>query len=342
RLEDRLRPERERQRRHLRDGRERHEPGRRHEHARLRRRQAGMVAGRITDRVLGPAARRGHPAARGVRDERRRLEPTTPHRRERRHRPPPDLAAADRVGRLCDDLPVAGQVGELIDEGRAAVRVGDGAGARRAFELALAESPTTGEVIEGLARAAYLELDFARAIEDWERAYPAYRQVGGPVGAGRGAREVEHMYGAVVGDAAVMNGWIARAQTLLSEAGESAEAGWVSLNKGMFEGDRSLREELLGNALEIARRFGDRDLEFVALAYLGASIVHDDRTDEGMALLDEALAAVAGGEVDDFSALGGIFCPLFFACADAPDVPPADQCARVGAANSRGPKPPSL
>src|SRR5262249_48995695 len=266
----------------------------------------------------------------GARMVARRLKPTTPHRRERRHRPPPDLAAADRVGRLCDDLPVAGQVGELIDEGRAAVRVGDGAGARRAFGLALAESPTTGEVIEGLARAAYLELDFARAIEDWERAYAVYREVGDPVGAVRVARQVAYMYGAVVGDAAVMNGWIARAQTLLSEAGESAEAGWVSLNKGMFEGDRSLREELLGNALEIARRFGDRDLEFVALAYLGASIVHDDRTDEGMALLDEALAAVAGGEVDDFSALEEIFCQLFSACEHAHDVARADQWIRVG------------
>src|SRR5262249_19085345 len=103
-----------------------------------------------------------------------------------------------------------------------------------------------------------------------------------------------------------------------------------SLNKGMFEGDRSLREELLGNALEIARRFGDRDLEFVALAYLGASIVHDDRTDEGMALLDEALAAVAGGAVDDFSALGGIFCQLFWACEQAQEVARADQWIRVG------------
>ena len=225
---------------------------------------------------------------------------------------------------------MAGHVGELLDEGHAALRVGDGAGARRAFELALAESPTTGEVIEGLARAAYLELDFARAIEDWERAYAAYREAGDPVGAVRVARQVAYMYGAVMGDAAVMNGWIARAQTLLPEAGESAEAGWVSLNKGMFEGDRSLREDLLGNALEIARRFGDRDLEFVSLAYLGASIVHDDRTDEGMALLDEALAAVAGGEVDDFSALEEIFCQLFSACEHAHDVARADQWIRVG------------
>jgi DNA-binding CsgD family transcriptional regulator/Tfp pilus assembly protein PilF len=225
---------------------------------------------------------------------------------------------------------VARQVAALVDEGRAALRVGDGAGARRAFERALVECPTTGEVIEGLARAAYLELDFPRAIEDWERAYAAYREAGDPVGAVRVARQVAYMYGAVMGDGAVMNGWIARAQTLLPEAGDSAEAGWVSLNLGMFEDDRTLREKRLRSALEIARRFDDRDLEFVSLAYLGASIVHDGRTDEGMALLDEALAAVAGSEVNDFSVLEEIFCQLFSACEHAHDVARADQWIRVG------------
>lgn len=225
---------------------------------------------------------------------------------------------------------MAGQVDALIDEGRAALRVGDGAGARRALERALVECPNTGEVIEGLARAAYLDLDFPRAIEDWERAYASYREAGDPVGAVRVARQIAYMYGAVLGDGAVMKGWIARAQTLLPEAGESAEAGWVSLNLGMFEGNRALREEHLRSALEIARTFGDRDLEFVALAYLGASIVHDDRTDEGMALLDEALAAVAGSEVNDFSILEEIFCQLFSACEHAHDVARADQWIRVG------------
>ena len=52
----------------------------------------------------------------------------------------------------------------LLDEGRAALRTGDAVGARRALERALAASPS-GEVLEGLARAAYLELDFPRAIE---------------------------------------------------------------------------------------------------------------------------------------------------------------------------------
>jgi DNA-binding CsgD family transcriptional regulator len=49
-----------------------------------------------------------------------------------------------------------------------------------------------------------------------------------------------------------------------------------------------------------------------------------------MALLDEALAAVAGGEVDNFMVIEEIFCQLFSACERARDVDRADQWIRVG------------
>ena len=92
------------------------------------------------------------------------------------------------------------------------------------------------------------------------------------------------------------------------------------------------KEERFREALAVARRFGDTDLEFVTLAYLGASLVHADRTEEGMVLLDEALAAVAGSEVDDFFVLEEIFCQLFAACEHAHDVARADQWIRIGEA----------
>jgi DNA-binding CsgD family transcriptional regulator len=100
----------------------------------------------------------------------------------------------------------------------------------------------------------------------------------------------------------------------------------------MFEPDRARKNELFTTALTSGRLHHDNDLEFVALAYLGASHVHADRQDEGMSLLDEALAAVAGGEVDDFCVLEEIFCQLFAACEYARDVVRADQWIRVGEA----------
>ena len=68
------------------------------------------------------------------------------------------------------------------------------------------------------------------------------------------------------------------------------------------------------------------------MAYLGASLVHDDRVEEGMMLLDEALAAVAGGEVEDFIVVEEIFCQMFSACERAQDVGRAEQWIRVGEA----------
>jgi DNA-binding NarL/FixJ family response regulator len=220
---------------------------------------------------------------------------------------------------------------ELLAEGRAALRAGDAVAARRVFESMLGESPS-GDVIEGLARVAYLELDFATAIERWERAYAAHRDGGDHVGAVRVARTLGYMYLSVEGDRAVASGWLSRAQTLLAQTTDSPERGWVALNIAMFEGDRGRKEELFREALELARGSADTDLEFVTIAYLGASLVHADRTEEGMTLLDEALAAVAGSEVDDFLVLEEIFCQLFSACEHAHDVARADQWIRIGEA----------
>src|SRR4029453_11328442 len=140
------------------------------------------------------------------------------------------------------------------------------------------------------------------------------------------------MYGSLVGDMAVHSGWMARSQRLLAAVPDDREAGWVTLNRGMFEPDQARKEALLREAIAAAQRVGDVDLEFVTLAYLGSNLVHVDRVEEGMLLLDEALAAVAGHEVEDFMVLEEIFCQLFSACEYAHDVARAEQWIRVGEA----------
>lgn len=217
----------------------------------------------------------------------------------------------------------------LIDEGYASLRSGDSSTARRLFESA-SVSPERGATLEGLARAGYLDHDYLPAIQLWGSAYEAYRRERDGVGAIRVARTLAYMYLSIVGDRAVMQGWFARAVSLLAEEGPCPETGWVSLNKGMFESDQVVKEQHYRDALAHARESGDSSLEFATLAYLGASLVHDDRVDEGMLLLDEALAAVAGRDVDDFTVVEEIFCQLFAACEYAHDVDRADQWIRVG------------
>jgi DNA-binding NarL/FixJ family response regulator len=219
---------------------------------------------------------------------------------------------------------------DLIERARTALRAGDAASARSLLEDAAALSPDDAEVHECLARAAYLELEFPVAIEQWKIAYAGYRAASDHLGAVRVARSLAPAYGMVLGDGAVMSGWLARAQTLLGDAADSTEAGWVALNLGMFDADRNVKNEHFRTALAIARRHGDTDLEVVTLAYLGASLVHDDQLDEGMRLLDESLAAVTGREVDSFQVLEEVFCQLFSACEHAHDVARADQWIRVG------------
>src|SRR5205823_1968274 len=132
-------------------------------------------------------------------------------------------------------------VEDVLAEGRAALRAGDAVTARRLFETAHAESPSAA-AIAGLARAAYLELDFGAAIEHWERAYAAYREAGDKAGALRTARTLAPMHGMIVEDHAGMAGWLARAATLLEGETDSAERGWVALNTGMFEPDRARKD----------------------------------------------------------------------------------------------------
>ena len=217
----------------------------------------------------------------------------------------------------------------LLDEGRAALRAGDAERARRAFESALTEGPS-GDATEGLARASYLSLDFAAAVDAWCRAYALHRTSDDHVGAVRVARTLSCIYMMVLGEFAVAKGWLARAQTLLARASDSSERGWVALDVGMFEDNRARKEDHFRDALIVAREFRDVELELVTLSYLGASLVHADRTEEGMLLLDESLAAVTGNEVDDFFVLEEVFCQLFSACEHAHDVHRADQWIRIG------------
>src|SRR3954462_212786 len=236
-------------------------------------------------------------------------------------------SARSRARGAWDDMPVP----DMLERARPAIRSGDAASARRVLE---AGDPVDAAVREELGQVCYLELDFRGAIEAWEAAYPGYHAAGDAVGALRVARTLAYLYLSVVGDDAVAGGWLARARTLLAGQ-DGVEAGWVALNAGMFDGDRTAKDASFRAALTLARRYDDRDLELTALGYLGASLVHDDRTEEGMVLLDEALAALAGGEVEDFLVLEEVFCQLFSACEHAHDVSRAEQWIRVGDALAR-------
>jgi tetratricopeptide (TPR) repeat protein len=166
-----------------------------------------------------------------------------------------------------------------IEQGRAALRDGDAATAQRAFELALAENES-GEALEGLGEVLYLQCDYPAAAAYYERAYAAYRRERQSMAAGRAARTVAWITGNVMGEWAVESGWLARARTILEEAGEDGpERGWVLMIRTFSEPDAQAREALLLEAIAVGRRFGDPDVEFEALSLLGGLFLLTDRVE---------------------------------------------------------------
>ena len=146
-----------------------------------------------------------------------------------------------------------------------------------------------------------------------------YRAEGDGPGAVRTARTLGYLHGTTSGDWAIAGGWIARAKTLLVDQ-PILGARLGGADRRHVRGGPADKEQHYARRAGRRSAPGDADLSFATLAYLGASLVHDDRVEEGMVLLDEALAAVAGGEVEDFIVVEEIFCQLFSACEHAQDV----------------------
>ena len=64
---------------------------------------------------------------------------------------------------------------------------------------------------------------------------------------------------------------------------------------------------------------------------LGGVFIMTDRVEQGLVLIDEALAAVCAGELAEIATVDSIFCLFFWACELVNDVPRADQWMRRAA-----------
>ena len=122
------------------------------------------------------------------------------------------------------------------------------------------------------------------------------------------------------------------ARSVLAEVGEDGpEHGWALILQTFAEPDPAAREVLLRDAIAIGRRLGDPDVEFEALVCLGGVFLMTGRVEEGLVLIDEALAATCAGELAEIATVDSIFCLFFWACELVNDVPRADQWMRRAA-----------
>jgi DNA-binding CsgD family transcriptional regulator len=214
---------------------------------------------------------------------------------------------------------------DLLGEGRAQLARGNWAAARGTLARALAYRDDPATCYE-LARAEEWAGDFAAAVRLYERAFTGFRARGeARVPALIAGRELSFLHAAVYGNVAEAGGWLARARSLVEEAGDCPEAGWVALAEALAAGSAAGMARHARSAERIAARFADQDLHFCALAYQGTARVLQGRVAEGMRAVDEAAVAALHGEVADHLVAGEIYCKMLLCCEAVVDVRRATQ-----------------
>jgi DNA-binding CsgD family transcriptional regulator len=200
---------------------------------------------------------------------------------------------------------------------------GDWRGARDAFAdvVALAEVP---EALFGLAQALFWLGDLAGTIASCEKAYAAFRRRGDLMFAAGAALSLVGYNKGYLGNTAAARGWLSRAARIID--GDVPELRGELLGATAYVTDDPVESEALARrAVEIGRASGNSDLELMALHAVGQALVQQGRTEEGMSLLDEAMAGVIGGEGGDPLTVAQLSCMTMVVCGSCFDLERATQ-----------------
>jgi DNA-binding CsgD family transcriptional regulator len=185
-----------------------------------------------------------------------------------------------------------------------------------ALQLADAEGPLGPEDLELLARSAYMVGRDDEYVAALERAHQGYLDLGEHARAVRCGFWIGHSF-LFRGERARATGWFARSQRVLDGvAGECVERGYLlipawleQMGRGDFEaGHRSALE-----AAEIAERFGDADLLWLARDEQARALIGLGRVEEGLRLVDETLVAAAAEELSPI-VTGIVYCNTISFC----------------------------
>jgi DNA-binding CsgD family transcriptional regulator len=183
------------------------------------------------------------------------------------------------------------------------------------------DTPLEADDLERLGVAAYLTGRDAESEDALTRAHQAFLGRADPESAARCAFWLGFEL-LNKGDVARGGGWIGRAQRALGDTSECVVHGYLLMPAGVrriMEGDAAAAYALFCQAVDIGRRFGATDLIAMALHGSGRALIRLDRVPEGVALLDEAMAAVTAGEVSPIAA-GDIYCSVIEACHEIFDL----------------------
>jgi class 3 adenylate cyclase len=221
---------------------------------------------------------------------------------------------------------VSRSLDELIRSARDALNRHQWQEAYDALTQADGQGLLNGAGLELLAWAAYWTAHPDQTIDALERAYSAYLDEGNRSAAAMTAFRMAEQHGMRMAMSPAQ-GWAARAERLAEEDPEWPVHGWLEWMRGLlawFQGDFERAIACYDVALRVASRTGDRDLQGMSLHDKGHALCLLKRVGEGTALLDEAMAAVVGGELDP-AAAGYVYCGMIGICSKLGDYPRASE-----------------
>jgi class 3 adenylate cyclase len=220
---------------------------------------------------------------------------------------------------------------ETVESGRDAFTRHAWAEAIEAFTAADRDGGLSPQDLESLAIASWWEARPDEATQAFERSFAAFTQGGRPVDAARIAMELGYR-AFRTGSMEVGIGWLTRAGRILSDVPESpahARLAVYLIIDALIKGQNADAIALADQAIEVARRQGEPNALNMAMSFKGIAQVHGGDWQAGLALIDEAAAAVSTGELD-LRYASDIYCNTIAACRNVGDLGRATQWAAEG------------
>ena len=209
------------------------------------------------------------------------------------------------------------------------MRLGEWVAAREQLRAAL-DVGDNADALGALAMASWWLNDIEESIALQHRAHSIFKREGRLGPAAFSAAWIGIQYFGFHANQAAAEGWLAVAQSLLSEAGPCSEMARLMVMGTAVLTDLRAAKATIEQAAAIAKSVGDRDCELLALAYLGNVQVSLGEISEGVRLLDEAMALSTAGEVEELWIVGLIYCAMLAACERISDFARAEQWCSVG------------
>jgi DNA-binding CsgD family transcriptional regulator len=161
----------------------------------------------------------------------------------------------------------------------------------------------------------------------WERAHDAWLDRGELVPAARCAGWLA-MSLLIRGQVALGSGWLARCADLVDGAGrDCAERGWLLLPEALRHidaGSYGDARDLAASAVELGRRFADRDLAALGCHIQARALIRLDRFADAIRLFDELMVQLGADDLSPVVA-GLVYCSAIEGCHEVSDLRRAEE-----------------